>query len=228
MSRIIFMPIVFIFLVWASVGSAESDRSMKEEWQLHARFADLRPRTIAVLPMDNLSLEPDVEKALYEEVYARLTERGYSKIDIHKVNSVMKQLGIQLAGQLDGVSLERLARELNCDAVLRGRVDQSAAIHSGTYDAMVVSCSLWLQHCGTGQILWQTEQWRSAHRQWQIDPVNMLLNFFAHEGASREKQVAYLVHEMLKTLPRGPIQIEFGDLLNKAEQIEADTIYAPN
>ncbi len=199
------------------------DPSEKEDWMVHPQFQQLMPGTIAVLPMDNFSLEPDVEKALYNEVYNRLIARGYSRIKVEKVQQVMADMGIQTPGQLQGISLQRLARELGCNAVLRGRVEQSASVHKLTFDAVVVSCSLWLQDCESGQTLWQAEQWRTAHRQWQIDPVNMLLNFFGHENDPRENRVAYLVDAMLKTLPQGPVQIEFGDLLNQATEITADT-----
>jgi hypothetical protein len=218
-------PFIFTvsFLFLLAGPCLGQDPSEKEAWMVHPQFQQLMPDTIAVLPMDNFSLEPDVEKALYNEVYTRLISRGYSRIKVEKVQQVMADMGIQTPGQLQGISLERLAQELGCEAVLRGRVDQSAAVHSVTFDAVVVSCSLWLQDCDSGQTLWQTEQWRTAHRQWQIDPVNMLLNFFGHENESRENRVAYLVHEMLKTLPNGPVQIEFGDLLNQATEITADT-----
>ncbi len=211
---LIFLAVLFISPVYGE------DRSVKEEWKVYPEFERFKPGVIAVLPMDNMSVEPDVEKALFDEVYNRLTARGYSKISVDKVRGVMKELGIQTPGQLAGISLQRLGKKLNCDAVLRGKIDQSANIHSGVYDAVVVSCSLRLLHCETGNVLWQTEQWRTAHRQWQADPVNMLLNLFMHKGASREKRIAYLVHEMLKTLPQGPVQVEYGNLLEQAIEID--------
>ena len=221
--RRIFFGFLFLSAFYSTALCSNQDPSDREEWMTHPQFEALKPKTIAVLPMDNFSLEPDIEKALYQEVYNRLTAKGYSRIKVEKVHEVMGAMGIQTPAQLQGISLKRLARELGCDAVLGGRVDQSAAVHKATFDAVVVSCSLWLQDCESGQTLWQTEQWRTAHRQWQIDPVNMLLNFFGHENSPREARVAYLVDEMLKTLPQGHIQIEMGDLLNQAREITADT-----
>ena len=169
--------------------------------------------------MDNYSLEPDVEKALYKEVYDRLNVKGYLKISVDKVNVVMNELGIQTPGQLTGISLNKLGKLLNSDAVLIGQIEQSSAIHSGVYDAVVVSLSLKLIDCSSGKILWQTEQWRTAHRQWQLDPINLFINYHANENASREKRVAWIVSEMLKTLPRGPVNVEYGDLFNQAIDI---------
>lgn len=213
---------VFVAVVLFATQPSGMELSEKELWWVHPNFDKFRPRVIAVLPMDNLSYEPDVENALYREVYGGLAAKGYIRISAEKVRDVMERLGIQTPGQLTAISMEKLARELNCDAVLVGQIEQSATIHSGVYDAVVVSCSLRLTHCPSGKILWQTEQWRTAHRQWQIDPINLFINIAAHEKASREKRVAWLVHEMLKTLPQGPINVEIGDILNQAQEIRAD------
>lgn len=200
-------------------AASSSALSEKEAWSVHPDFKKLAPGTIAVLPMDNFSLEPNVEKALYKEVYDRLQAKGYMKVSVNKVRRVMNRLGIQTPGQIAGISPSRLGRELNCDAVLMGKVEQSASIHSGPYDAVVVSCSLKLLHCSSGTVLWQTEQWRTAHRQWAIDPINLFINFLSHENASREERVAFLAHEMLKTLPQGAIEVKTGDLLQQATEI---------
>ena len=211
--------VTFCLTILISALANGEDLSKKESWSVHPEFKASCPRVIAVLPMDNFSLEPHVEEFLYEEVYNRLTAKGYIKISVEKVQSVMAELGIQTPGQLAGISLKRLGKKLNCDAVLLGQIEQSGALHTGVYDAVVVSCSLQLKDCSNGNLLWKTEQWRAAHRQWQIDPVNLFINFVGHEKASREKRVAWLAHEMLKTLPQGQVSCEIGDLLNRAQEI---------
>lgn len=209
-----------LFLVVFCFSSASgSDLSEKETWWVHPKFNTFSPKVIAVLPMDNFSLEPNVEKALHKEVYDRLQAKGYVKISVERVREVMNELGIQTPGQIAGISPPRLGSELNCDAVFIGKVEQSAAIHNGLYDAVVVSCSLSLMDCASSTILWQTEQWRTAHRQWAIDPINLFINFLSHENASRGERVAWLAHEMMKTLPQGPVMVETGDLLQRAMEI---------
>ena len=210
-----------IAILFASAAVA-ADRSDREMWQLCPDYGAMKPKVIAVVPMDNFSLEPSVEKALHQEVYERLKIKGYMRIAAEKVDEVMKKLGIQTPGQLAGISLSRLGQQLKCEAVLMGQIEQSGSIHKGVYDAVVVSCSLRLLHCSTGRVLWQTEQWRAAHRQWQVDPINLFINVAAHEKASREKRVACLVHEMLKTLPQGHVDVQVGDLLNQAREIPAN------
>jgi hypothetical protein len=216
----------FFLVVLLGVGllyghsAIAQDKAAEESWEVAADFEKHRPMTIAVLPMDNLSLEGGVEEALYQQVYQRLGTRGYSKVSVDHVSAVMKKLGVTVPGLLGGFSPMQLGRELHADALLLGQIEQSASVHQAVYDAVVVSCSLRLIDAKTGKVLWHAEQWRTAHRQWALDPFNMLLNTMGHANASREDRVAYLVQEMLKTLPKGAIQIDVGDLLKRAQVIK--------
>lgn len=210
-------------MLWPLPAYAEDDDlSLRESWSKSPQYETLKPRTIAVLPMDNLSLEPDVEKALYQAVYDRLSQKGYSKISVAHVQQIMKKLGVDTPGQLAGISLKKLCNDLGAEALLNGQIEQSAAIHSGVYDAVTVSCSLRLTHCESGNTIWQAEQWRTAHRQWQIDPVNLFINILAHETSSREDRVNWLVQEMFKTLPPGPLEVSQDNLLDQAQPIQAN------
>lgn len=208
-----------VFTVLPAFAEEKQDQ---EFWELHPAFDNYHPNVIAVLPMDNLSLEPEMETHLYSSVYEQLQAKGYRRVSVGRVREVMEEMGVQTAGQLQGISLERLCATLNTNAVLLGQVDQSASIHEGVYDAIVVSCSLRLIDCKTGTVLWRSEQWRTAHRQFQIDPFNALINLAAHASSSRKDRIAWLVQEMLKTLPAGKVNIELDNLLQQAEEINSE------
>lgn len=193
--------------------------SDREEWWLAPDFDQAKPTVIAVLPMINLSLESETSGFLHRAVYDRLQAMGYRKTADSSVNDVMTRLGVQVPEQLAGISYERLGHELKCDAVLQGQVTQSAAQHTGIYDAVVVSCSLQLVACPSGKVLWRCEQWRTAHRQWHLDPLNMLISAIAHEQSNREERITWLVQEMLRTLPIGPVIVIHDDLFKRATEV---------
>jgi outer membrane protein OmpA-like peptidoglycan-associated protein len=211
----------FAFSLILFVGQSQKDLS-KEDYWISPDFAKSSPRVIAVVPMVNMTMDPEASGLLQNEVYQRLQAKGYQKIDSAVVGDVMREMGIQTPEMLSGVSYQRLGKELNCDAVLQGEVNQSGTQHQGIYDSVVVSCSLRLIQCSTGKPLWRCEQFRTAHRQWQLDPFNFLINVAAHEGASRSDRIAWLVQEVFRTLPQGPIEVVFGDLLGQAIEIQAE------
>jgi hypothetical protein len=214
------MRFVLAALLLIAAFSARAVDPEKEEWQVHKDFEQMRPMRIAVLPMDNLSLEPGVEEALYKAVYDRLAVKGYTKISADHVKEVMNKLGVTVPGLLAGISVKRLGEELQADGLLFGQIEQSARINQVVYDAIVVSCSLRLVQVESGTTLWYAQQWRAAKRQWQLDPVNAMLNTVMHSTASREDRVNYLVQEMLKTLPDGPVERGGDNLLDKAQIVK--------
>jgi len=221
--------IYIVFFIMASVSfAAAEDTPQKntpaegkpqDSYFIHPDYQKLMPKTIAVLPMDNLSLEPEVETFLYNEVYERLKAKGYVRISVESVLETMGKLGVQSPGQISAFSPQKLGTDLNCDAILRGGIEQSASQHGGVYDAIVVSCSLYLISCSNGELLWSCEQWRAAHRQWQLDPFNALINVIAHEKGSRKDRTAWLVQEMLKTVPAGPVAVVNDNLLEQAVEV---------
>jgi len=183
-----------VFLFVCGTESALAGKKQDEEyWEVHPDYTKYTPDVIAVLPMDNLTLEPELEIFLYDNVYEQLQTKGYRRISVDKVKKVMKDLGVQTSGQLQGFSMKRLSETLNTDAVFMGQVDQSASIHEGVYDAIV-----------------------------QLDPFNALLNLAAHAGADRSARIAWLVQEMLKTLPTGKVEIELDNLLDQAVEIQIE------
>ncbi len=217
----ILLAVTVLLLAGPDQGPA-GEKQDQEFWEIHPKFEQYRPDVIAVLPMDNFSLELGLEDTLYNAVYERLQSKGYRRVSVERVSEAMGQLGIQTPGQLQGISLKRLSEMLNAQAVLLGQIDQSGHLQQDGYDAIVVSCSLKLIHCETGIVLWKGEQWRTAHRQWAVDPINILLNSLSHASASRTDRVEWLVQEMMKTLPSGKIEVEFGNLLDQATQIKAE------
>ena len=133
-AKILFLSLICI----ASFSNANDSLQNKEAWYVDTEFASYNVQPVAVLPMDNFSFEPEVNEMLHQEVYKNLAIKGYSKISADLVKSGMKELGITTPGMLQGISMKNLAKKLHCSSIIRGSIDQSAAIHMGFYDAVVV------------------------------------------------------------------------------------------
>lgn len=216
--------VVCVLLAGATPSVSFQQKNLsKETFEIAPNFRELEPRAVAVVPMINMTLDPEASAILHNAVYERLQAKGYQKIDAARVGEVMKRLGIQTPEMLSGISYQRLGRELKCDAVIQGEVNQYGTQNQGVYSSVQVSCSLRMVHTATGKVLWYCEQFRAAHRQWQFDPFNFLINAAEHASASKPDRIAWLVQEMFRTLPTGPIQVVRGDLLSRAVEIRAAT-----
>jgi hypothetical protein len=93
--------VAFLFLCGTESALA-GEKQDEEYWEVHPDYAKYTPDVIAVLPMDNLTLEPELETFLYDSVYEQLQTKGYRRISVDKVRKVMDDLGVQTSGQLRG------------------------------------------------------------------------------------------------------------------------------
>jgi hypothetical protein len=215
-------------IVWTAIAGAQAPSLEHQLFAVDPEFAALRPRVIAVLPMVNMTFDPSGSDVLYDEVYRRLQSKGYRHVGVERVRAVMTEMGVQIPEMLSGISTARLCRALECDGVLRGQVVQSGTEHKVVLDSVVVSVSLQLVHCDSGRTIWFGEQWRAAHRQFQFDPLNALINLIAHERASKAQRIAWLVEQMFRTLPDGALQVVEGDLLSRAIEVPVSPDLRPD
>lgn len=169
---------------------------------------------IAVLPMENLTVEGDIAYHFRNRLMERLRVKGFTVIESQVLDSKLYELGLRHAGQLRLVSFEKLQELTAADAFLSGVVEQGAVQHAGVYNSYVFSCSLKLQN-RDGLVFWVSLQNRVAKRRFAIDPVNIFLDIFLTESGGNMQDAIYaLADEMLLSLPDGPVKIvTHGDAL---------------
>lgn len=165
---------------------------------------------IAVLPMENLTVEGDIAFHFRTRLTERLTAKGYSVVDNKLVDEKLYQLGVSHAGQLRLLPFAELQALTSADGFLSGVVEQGAVQHAGVYNSYVFTCSLKLQD-REGRVLWSSLQNRVAKRRFAIDPINMFLDIALTESGGDMQQAVYaLADTMLATMPDGPVEIVTG------------------
>jgi len=177
--------------------------------------------TIAILPMENLSVDSDVAYHFRQRITERLRAKGYTVVNNESINKQLYALGVAHAGQLGLLPFEELRKITSADGFLSGVVEQSATQHAGIYNGYVYMCSVKLQN-RDGKVVWASLQNRVAKRRFAIDPINALLDIALTEGGGGDSQEAVyaLADQMLASLPKGPVQVVVGDpLLDMAIEI---------
>ncbi len=177
--------------------------------------------TIALLPVENFSVNPEIATSFRQILEKHLIAKGYTVLEQKQIDQALGELGLTHAGQLNLLSFDELSEAIPADAFLSGAVEQAVEQHIGIYNAYVYTCSLKLQN-RTGETLWYALQERIAKRRFAIDPVNALLDIFLiKRGSDIQEAAASLAHKLLESLPDGPVQISDDLLLEQAITIEA-------
>ncbi len=178
---------------------------------------------IAVLPMENLTVEGDIAHHFRVRLAERLKAKGYSLIDAQLLDNSLYKLGVAHAGQLKLLPFAELQQMTSADGFLSGVVEQGAVQHGGVINTYVFTCSLKLQD-RQGNVLWSALQNRVAKRRFAIDPINMFLDIALTESGGDMQQAVYaLADKMLAQLPEGPARVLSGKdaLLDMAVEIKA-------
>lgn len=174
--------------------------------------------SVAVFPMQNISLSPDVAWHFRQRVAQRLVDKGYVVIEGDWVDQALYRLGLTHAGQLNLVPLDKLGELVKADAFLFGLVEEATTQHAVAFNGYVYQSSLLLRHAD-GETLWHALEERVSKRRFAIDPVNAFLDvMLTRAGSDSEKAAHALADRLLVSLPDGPVQVVEGeDLLAKAK-----------
>lgn len=178
--------------------------------------------TVAILPMENFTVEGDVAYHFRTRLTKRLEAKGYTVVDTNLVDQALYKQGVSNAGQLRLLPFETLKSIISADSFLSGVVEQAAIQHAGIYNGYVFTCSLKLQD-HTGRVLWSRLQNRVAKRRFALDPINAFLDIALTAGGGDMKQAVFALADiMLSTFPNGPVIVLSTDdaLLERAIEVK--------
>jgi len=128
------------------------------------RHAAPFPATIAMLPLENQSLDLRAPELLRELLDTYLSAADFNLTDIKEAEEKLKSLGISEGGQLNAVTPQKLAGLLGADALLYGDIETFNNANIGVYAGRTVKVKLWLVDGKTGETLWETEKSKANSR----------------------------------------------------------------
>ncbi|MEK7721924.1 MAG: GNA1162 family protein, partial [Elusimicrobiota bacterium] len=116
------------------------------------------PSTLALLPLENQSLDLRAPELLRELLDTYLSAAGFNLTDVREVDEKLRGIGISEGGQLNAVTPQKLAGLLEADALLYGDIETFNYSNIGVYAGRTVKMRLWLVDAKTGATLWETEK----------------------------------------------------------------------
>jgi len=142
--------ISFVFLFAISGGCATTVPS--------ARHASPFPRVLALLPLENQSLDLRAPELLRELFDTYLSAAGFALVDVKEADVKLRRIGISEGGQLNAVAPQKLGELLGADALLYGDIETFNYSNIGIYAGRTVKVRFWLVDAKTGATLWETEK----------------------------------------------------------------------
>jgi len=124
---------------------------------LHPNYSELAPRSIAVLPFDNMSTDLDATPLIRPIVAKRLRYMGYQVPDLKRTDEILKEEGVMVSHDVYAFTAQELGQMVGTDAVMFGMVTDFTTKYAGVYASVAVQLRLELVDCRTGEILWQNE-----------------------------------------------------------------------
>lgn len=145
-----------VFLAFLGCGCPSRSPSEVTS-DIHRDYFDVAPRSIAVLPFDNMSTDLDATPLVRPVVAGRLRYKGYDVPNLDWVDEVLQENGAMVSHDVYGFSAGELGEILGVDAVMFGVVTDFTTKYAVVYASVAVQLRLELVDCRTGEVLWHNE-----------------------------------------------------------------------
>jgi hypothetical protein len=151
-------------------------------------------KTVAIVPLKNLSQERDAEGKVMNVVAAEVLRRGvFDVVEFGEVDKVLREEGIRETESVISKNVaERAGKRLNVQAFIVGTVEEYGMSHAGSSSYPEVAASLKLIDAKSYKILWE-----ATH---SVRGATILDQLFGIGKKSRSDLCRKLVEEMFDTL----------------------------
>ncbi len=162
------------------------------------------PRSIAVLPAQNETVNLKAPEEFRSLVHAKIAAKGYETPGIADMDQKLQKRGIHEGGQIHSLTPQELGKLLGVDAVLYTTVTEFSTAYLVAYTSITVGTRFELKDAKSGERLWESEH-RVTESKAGLDKKTMeeSLKFAALQGyAPYNKKVT---DACFSTLPDGPL-----------------------
>ncbi len=113
-------------------------------------------KRVAVLPMKNDTTDVDGPDVVRQKMAEALTKRSYVVMDIKESDQILRdRMGINLGGQLELTTPQKLGETLGVEGVLYGTLMDFDETTTGLYNAKKVRGMFKIVNTATGQTVWE-------------------------------------------------------------------------
>jgi hypothetical protein len=115
---------------------------------------DSTPRSIAVLPFQNSTPQPDLGLLVRQGFYAHLSYRRFRDVELVVVDHVLAEHGLDADTDWTPDRIRLLGDWLNCDAIVIGKVDRFERLFAAVYSQLSIGAQIAIYATHTGNRIW--------------------------------------------------------------------------
>ena len=174
---------------------------------------------IAILPIQNMSMYPNIAYYFRQHLNDLLAMKGYSVTSTDILDKALKEVGVQKADHIRLLSFDKLADMTSADAIMSGIIETANVQNAALYSGYAFTASLKLQ-LRNGDVIWYNLSQRVAKRRIAIDPFNIVFNTLINQETDKQiKAIKAVAQKLVKDFPHGPSEVVVDDLLGQALEL---------
>lgn len=152
------------------------------------------PRSVAILPFENATEDPDIAEEVRRAFYNQFGSKPYADIELSAIDAKLLAQNRDGKGKTDYRSL---CQSLGCDGFITGRVVDFRKIFAGVYSEMAVVAEISLRSAETGEtILTRREEATFREGGISLTPIGLIMNAMSAALNLRDIQRIRLVSEL--------------------------------
>jgi len=176
-----------------------------------ARFYELEPYTVVVLPVVNLTTDVEAPRYFMSTIAYPLVNRGYYVITVQATAEILAAEGLGEGGALAEVAPQKFGEYFGADAVLYVTLKTWDTSYIVISSSVTVSMDYRLVSTRTGEELWATSGEQTVNSSsGNQDLISMLVSAVVNAAATDYVPLAAQANQIaLSSLPPGPYHKDF-------------------
>jgi len=200
----------------AVIITTEAFKHFKGEFENTAYYEKHKPKTIAVLPFQDLERksysikfkEEDPAGIVRRGMYNHISSLPFKDSEIYSTDTRLKNAGLTDIRKIDELIAEnpkKLKSLLGVDAVVSGDVTHFDRIFVGIYSQIAVGCEVKMWDLNSGEMLWRAKHVSRAHAGGlSLSPIGLIMATVASvwnlRGTEMLSQTDELFREFVSTI----------------------------
>ncbi len=171
------------------------------EYKVSEEISKNPPRTVAILPMVNLTDSEQAFDVVRRTLYNHFSSLRYVDLELYQVDARLKQAQLTDAEEVAQTSPEKLGEILGVDAAIYGEITDYDRIYVGLYSQVSVGARLRMMDTKTGKLLWKGEHIARKHQGgFATTPVGLILTAVSTAINVREVELFRTSDDLFRTM----------------------------